>query len=131
MSTDLGLGLSGQKAANLDSKPFGLLGQRGNGLGAPRVDGLRKPEADLLTQVKLDADDVKKGQAQLIAQAWQKHQRDQRWVSHGHVHAVRQAEWEKEMERNLNENFVTSVTLSAEPPDSKPSVLVSEVFTTV
>ena len=48
-----------------------------------------------------------------------------------HVHAVRQAEWEKEMERNLNENFVTSVTLSAEPPDSKPSVLVSEVFTTV
>ena len=110
VSTDLGLGLLGQKAANLDFEPSGLLGRRGDGFRSPGVDGLRNPEADLLSQVKLDADDVKKGQAQLIAQAWQKHQRDQRLVSHGHVHAVLKAEWEKEMERNLNENFVTSIT---------------------
>ncbi|CAL1166460.1 unnamed protein product [Cladocopium goreaui] len=103
----------------------------GDGFRSPGVDGLRNPEADLLSQVKLDADDVKKGQAQLIAQAWQKHQRDQRLVSHGHVRAVLKAEWEKEMERNLNENFVTSITLSPEPPDPKQGVLVSEVFTAV
>ena len=131
MSTDLGLGLLGQKAANLDFKPSGLLGRRGDGFRSPGVDGLRNPEADLLSQVKLDADDVKKGQAQLIAQAWQKHQRDQRLVSHGHVHAVLKAEWEKEMERNLNENFATSITLSPEPSDPKQGVLVSEVFTAV
>ena len=131
MSTDLGLGLLGQKAATLDFKPSGLLGQRGDGFRSPGVDGLRNPEADLLSQVKLDADDVKKGQAQLIAQAWQKHQRDQRLVSHGHVHAVLKSEWEKEMERNLNENFVTSITLSPEAHDSKQGVLVSEVFTAV
>ena len=93
MSTDLGLGLLGQKAANLDFKPSGLLGRRGDGFRSPGVDGLRNPEADLLSQVKLDADDVKKGQAQLIAQAWQKHQRDQRLVSHGHVHAVLKADF--------------------------------------
>lgn len=74
----------------------------------------------------MDADGIKPGQAQLISQAWQKHQRAQQLISAGDIHAVLEAQWLQEMESNLNECFITSMTF-ARPK----GVFVSEIFTTV
>ena len=91
-----------------------------------------KSEVENESNWQLDANDVKKGQAVLISQAWQKHQKDQRLISQGQVHAVLQAEWESEMESHMNETFVTMVSMSPKSSAAdQGNTFVSEVFTTV
>lgn len=61
--------------------------------------------------------DVKPGQQQLIAQAWQKHLADRKRlsVSAPQVRQVLQAEWEGEMNGFMNEVFMSKVDLSGTP----------------
>jgi hypothetical protein len=91
------------------------------------------PDESSTSEWRLEADRIKTGQAQLIAQALQKHKRDQELISKGDVHAVMQAEWMGEMESCLNECFVSSLVLAPglRPPPEPDGVFVSEVFTTV
>ena len=104
----LRLGLSGAGVDGFripkESKPLGL--------SEARADGLRMPDEPSTSEWRLEADRIKTGQAQQIAQAWQKHKRDQELISKGDVHAVMQAEWMGEMESCLNECFVSSLVLA-------------------
>ena len=129
VSRPLRLGLSGAGVDGFripkESKPLGL--------SEARADGLRMPDEPSTSEWRLEADRIKTGQAQQIAQAWQKHKRDQELISKGDVHAVMQAEWMGEMESCLNECFVSSLVLAPglRPPPEPDGVFVSEVFTTV
>ena len=113
-------GFSGLTSSHLDSRPLGL--------SEARDDGLRTPGDEADSEWRLDADRIKKGQALLISQAWQKHDRARRLISKGDIHAVMEVDWKKEMESYMNETFVTSLELTPKPHDG---VFVSEVFTTV
>lgn len=70
-------------------------------------------------------DEPKPGQAQLIAQAWKKHEADRRQVSLGARQAqeLLQVDYQKEMDGFMNETFVTVVGFGKKP------VFVSEVYT--
>lgn len=68
------------------------------------------------------------GQALLISQAWQKHDRARRLISKGDIHAVMELDWKREIESYMTETFLTSLELRPKPHDG---VFVSEVFTTV
>ena len=113
-------GFSGLTSSHLDSRPLGL--------SEARDDGLRTPGDEADSEWRLDADRIKKGQALLISQAWQKHDRAKRLISKGDIHAVMEVDWKREMESYMNETFVTSLELTPKPHDG---VFVSEVFTTV
>ena len=113
-------GFSGLTSSHLDPRPLGL--------SEARDDGLRTPGDEADSEWRLDADRIKKGQALLISQAWQKHDRARRLISKGDIHAVMEVDWKKEMESYMNETFVTSLELTPKPHDG---VFVSEVFTTV
>ena len=77
---------------------------------------------------RLDADEIKKGQAVMIAQAWQKHDRARQLVSKGDTHKVMEVERNREMESHMQEAFVTSFELK---PKHAPGVFVPEVVTTI
>ena len=74
--------------------------------------------------------DVKPGLSQQIAQAWERHERDRRLVSRsaGQIRSAMQTEFENDMEKHLNETFVTAINL----PDSHGQAdgpLMQEIFT--
>ena len=68
--------------------------------------------------------ELKTGVANMVSQAWEKHERDRRLVSQSrrHVMEVMEADWWKSMEDGMNEAFITAV-------DFGDRVAVSEVFT--
>ena len=69
--------------------------------------------------------EVKKGVAQLVAQAWSRHEKERGLISKSHkeIYEVLKKDWFRSMEGGINEAFISSVSL--EPPP-----LVSEIFTT-
>lgn len=68
--------------------------------------------------------ELKTGVANMVSQAWEKHERDRRLVSQSRrrVMEVMEADWWKSMEDGMNEAFITAV-------DFGDRVAVSEVFT--
>ena len=96
--------------------------------------------------------DVKPGQAQLIAQAWKRHERDRKLVSLGYkeVNEIFQEEWNHDLEKYQQEVFATSLvldfsnklseanevqsndvkTVNDQAQSVMPKALVSEVYTT-
>ena len=68
--------------------------------------------------------ELKTGVANMVSQAWEKHERDRRLVSQSrrHVMEVMEADWWKSMEDGMNEAFITAVDFGGQ-------VAVSEVFT--
>ena len=69
--------------------------------------------------------EVKKGVAQLVAQAWSRHEKERGLISKSHkeIYEVLKEDWFRSIEGGINEAFISSVSL--EPPP-----LVSEIFTT-
>jgi hypothetical protein len=108
---------------------------KSTGLGFAPLDfrGDRKSQAagDGLSPWTLNGDQLKAGQAQLVAQAWARHERERKLVSQSasEINEVFHDEWKREMQKNLNETFAMSLTL--EPAASDGAPLLTEVFTTV
>ncbi|CAJ1404860.1 unnamed protein product [Effrenium voratum] len=67
---------------------------------------------------------VKHGQAQLIAAAWAKHEKDRKLISQGHreIMEVMHQEWNGRFQDFMNETFVSAVDF--------PKTFVTEVYTT-
>ena len=67
---------------------------------------------------------LKRGVANMVSQAWDKHERDRRLVSQSRRHVLEALEidWWQSMEAGMNEAFITAV-------DFGDQVTVSEVFT--
>lgn len=111
------------------------LNDKSTGLGFAPLDfrGDRKSHAtgDGLSPWTLNGDQLKTGQAQLVAQAWARHQRERKLVSQSasEINGIFHDGWEREMQKNLNETFAMSLTLEPAATNGKP--LVTEVFTTV
>ena len=86
-------------------------------------DGDASPVEDMNNPYKIHQT-VKPGVGQLIAQAWQQHERDQKLisVSKKDVQDVFQAEWTDLMDKALNETFVTTIRFPEKP-------LMQEIFT--
>lgn len=55
--------------------------------------------------------ELKKGIATMVSQAWQQHERDRRLVSRSakEVLEVMQTQWEQDIEKGLNETFMTAI----------------------
>ena len=70
--------------------------------------------------------DLKKGIATMVSQAWQQHERDRRLVSRSskEILEVMQSEWEASMQDGLNETFMTAIRFG-----DKDNPFVSEVYT--
>ena len=70
--------------------------------------------------------DLKKGIATMVSQAWQQHERDRRLVSRSskEILEVMQSEWEASMQDALNETFMTAIRFG-----DKDNPFVSEVYT--
>ena len=67
---------------------------------------------------------LKRGVANMVSQAWDKHERDRRLVSQSRRHVLEalETDWWQSMEAGMNEAFITAV-------DFGDQVAVSEVFT--
>ena len=67
----------------------------------------------------------------MVAQAWARHERERKLVSQSasEINEAFHDEWEREMQKNLNETFAMSLTLEPAATDDAP--LLTEVFTTV
>ena len=81
------LGLSGLTSSHWTSRPHGF--------SEARDDGFRNPGDEAVSEWRLDADAIKKGQALLISEAWQKHDRARKLISKGGVNAVMEMEWRR------------------------------------
>ena len=69
--------------------------------------------------------ELKKGVAQLVSQAWGKHERERGLISKSpkEIYEVLKKDWFQTMENGINEAFISSISLETQP-------LVTEVFTT-
>lgn len=99
-------------------RPLQVRASTGHGRSVERHDS---GSAD--GSMKLDGKKIKRGQRQMITQAWEKHRKDQIAVSADRfeINEVWHAEWDAEMKRSMNETFVTTLQL--------PSPFVTEVYT--
>ena len=72
--------------------------------------------------------DVKSGQAQMITDAWKRHETDRQLVSQApqKVRAAMNADWEQSVAKGMNETFLTTIDLTT----STKNPLVQEIFTT-
>ena len=75
--------------------------------------------------------DFGKGQSQLVADAWKKHESDRLRVSRSprEIYEVMEVEYFKEMGKYLNEVFLSAVDLDFDRRQKTPGVFLSEVFT--
>ena len=75
--------------------------------------------------------ELKPGQNQMIAQAWQKHEKDRQVVSLGRkeVAEIMQADWDKMMDQCMSETFITTIDLATSTTKSEQPMM-QEIFTT-
>ena len=75
--------------------------------------------------------ELKPGQNQMIAQAWQKHEKDRQVVSLGRkeVAEIMQADWDKMMDQCMSETFITTIDLATSTTRSEQPMM-QEIFTT-
>ena len=76
--------------------------------------------------------ELKPGQNQMIAQAWQKHEKDRQLISLGKkdVAEILQADWDKMMSQCMSETFISTIdlTTSTAKSESQPTMM-QEIFT--
>ena len=106
----------------------------GRSLGQPHGDGggsgdlgegLRRSSGEEVNPWMVHQE-LKKGIATMVSQAWQQHERDRRLVSRSakEVLEVMQTQWEQDIEKGLNETFMTAIRFG-----DKDNPLVSEIYT--
>lgn len=109
-----------------DQNPGGLPRRDEGGKDSDGWIELRKPirvkEANDAVQWSLHQN-LKKGTAQMISQAWQQHEKDRQLVSKTpkEIFEVFETQWLDDMEKGMNETFMASVRLCSQP-------LVTEVY---
>lgn len=76
--------------------------------------------------------ELKPGQNQMIAQAWQKHEKDRQLISLGKkdVAEILQADWDEMMNQCMSETFISTIdlTTSTAKSESQPTMM-QEIFT--